>query len=568
MSPIAPDNAPPGSTFSARIDAWVARDPDAVALIDEDAPITVSALRDCAARLADALVQAGMRPGDRVAIWLPNGLEWIAGFLACARIGALVLAVNTRFRARELADVLNRGRADWLVYWPGFKDIDFDAILADVPRDIVQRLRGVVLAGPNRTPSAHGAAGVKATGIPAYALRDMMAAGGWPGSAGSPANVAGDAASVTTAGGASRWESSADEPVICFTTSGTTSLPKFVMHSQRTLLRHGDAVARAYGHGRDARILGVTPFCGVFGFAALAGSIAPGAPVVCLPVFDARRVADAVSRHRVTHAYLNNEALLRMLDAAPDNDYSSVQLFGFATFGPGLEALPARAARHGIGLAGLYGSSELIALVAVQPLDDPQRRYLPGGRLIYEKARVRARDPDSGAILPAGQSGEIEISSPSLMLGYLDDSENTAGAMTPDGYFRTGDLGYAVDERQFVFQARMGDSLRLSGFLVNPAEIEAFIASLPGIKACQVVGAESGGKTVAYAFVVLDEGAVPAPGIWRSACRQAMASFKVPAGFHVVQAFPTVESANSVKIQKNRLRDLAAELLRDESSLS
>lgn len=518
-------------TFAARLDARARKDPHGIALIDDDVPVTASVLHDRAARLAGAFERLDMKPGERVAIWLPNGADWVVAFLACARLGALTLAVNTRFRARELADVLGRGRADWLVYWPGFKDIGFDSVLAGVPADILGRLRGVFLAGAAPV-TRRGPAGV-----PVHSLRSAMEGA----RAGAPR--------------------APDAGAICFTTSGTTSLPKFVVHGEETLLRHGDAIATAYGHDSTTRILATAPFCGVFGFAALAGALAAGVPIVCNPVFDARRAADAVARHRITHAYLNNEAVLRMLDAAPDHDYSSVRLFGFASFAPGLDTLPQRAARHGIAMTGLYGSSELIALVAGQPTDDAPRRYLPGGRLIYPEARVRVRDPATGAILPTGQSGEIEILSPSLMLGYLDDAASTAAALTADGYFRTGDLGYAIDDRQFVFQARMGDSLRLSGFLVNPAEIEAFIATLPGIRACQVVGVESEGKTVAFAFVLLESGVQADPPGWQAACRQAMAAFKVPAAFQVLEAFPTVESANSVKIQKNRLRELAARQL-------
>src|SRR3546814_20337287 len=86
------------------------------------------------------------------------------------------------------------------------------------------------------------------------------------------------------------------------------------------------------------------------------------------------------------------------------------------------------------------------------------------------------------------------------MRGYLDNPEATRAALTADGYFKTGDLGYTLGPRQFVFQARLGDSLRLAGFLVNPAEIEHLVESLPGVRACQVVGAERQGKTVPYAF--------------------------------------------------------------------
>ncbi|MCZ8396094.1 AMP-binding protein [Achromobacter ruhlandii] len=353
--------------------------------------------------------------------------------------------------------------------------------------------------------------------------------------------------------------------MLCFTTSGTTSQPKFVLHDQRTLLRHGAAVARAFGYDDHSRVLASAPFCGAFGFATLAGGLAYGAPVVCAPVFDAAESAAAIQRHRVTHTYANNEALVAMMRAGAPGAFASARLFGFASFTPALDHMLDLAREAGVPLTGLYGSSELIALVAGQPRDpaegDVAARHQPGGTLIYPEARVRARDPASGQVLPHGESGELEILSPSLMRGYLDNPEATARACTDDGYFKTGDLGYTLNPRQFVFQTRMGDSLRLSGFLVNPVEIEQMVESLPGVRACQVVGAIRDGKTVPYAFVLLRDGAsADAPG-WTAACRQAMAGFKVPAGFTVLDAFPSVESANSVKIQKHRLREMADALL-------
>ena len=123
------------------------------------------------------------------------------------------------------------------------------------------------------------------------------------------------------------------------------------------------------------------------------------------------------------------------------------------------------------------------------------------------------------------------------MLGYLDNPEATARAFTDDGYFKTGDLGYALSEQQFVFQARMGDSLRLAGFLVNPAEIEQVVESLPGVRACQVVGATRADKTVPYAFVLLQPGARADAAGWTAACKAVMAGFKVPAGFTALDAF-------------------------------
>ncbi|GAB1577850.1 AMP-binding protein [Bordetella petrii] len=525
----------PAAAFTARLESLARRNPGAVALIDRDRPLSLAALRDASRTLAAGLAEAGVGPGSRVALWLPNCAQWVVSFLACAHLGALVLAVNTRFRAAEVADILGRGRADWLVYWPGFKGIDFPAILADVPAQALAGLRGVIaLDAAGQAPPPHG--------LP---LLDFD-------------SLARSAAPVPAPAGR-------DDGVLCFTTSGTTSLPKFVLHDQRTLLRHGDAIAHAYGYDDATRVLAAAPFCGAFGFAMLAGALARGVPVVCEPVYDAGRAIDAIRRHRVTHAYANNEALAQWFQDGRPGDFDTLRLCGFASFAPALDNLLDLAAAHGVPLTGLYGSSELVALVAAQPLDasqgDVSVRYLAGGRLIYPGARVRARDPQSGEVLPHGQSGELEIQAPSLMRGYLDNPAATAAALVDDGYFKTGDLGYTLSERQFVFQARMGDSLRLAGFLVNPAEIERLVETLPGVRACQVVGATHQGKTVPYAFVLLRDGARPDPDGWRAACRRALAGFKVPVGFQALDAFPSVESANSVKIQKHRLRDMADALL-------
>ena len=147
------------------------------------------------------------------------------------------------------------------------------------------------------------------------------------------------------------------------------------------------------------------------------------------------------------------------------------------------------------------------------------------------------------------------------MTGYLDDRQATARAITADGFFRTGDLGYSVSDRQFVFQTRMGDSLRLSGFLVNPAEIEHAVEACDGIQACQVVGATHAGRIVPVAFVILRPGAIADPPGWAAYCKRIMAGFKVPVRFECIAEFPVVMSANSNKIQKTRLREIADALM-------
>jgi fatty-acyl-CoA synthase len=170
------------------------------------------------------------------------------------------------------------------------------------------------------------------------------------------------------------------------------------------------------------------------------------------------------------------------------------------------------------------------------------------------------RDPETGAILADGAHGEIEAKGPSLMAGYADDPSATAAALTDDGYLRTGDLGYTVPGG-FVFLARMGDALRLGGYLVNPIEISSHIEAHPAVAACQVVGAKTKRGERPVAFVVKRAGAAAEEVALIAHCRAGLASFKCPEAVIFLDAFPVAESANGVKIQRAKLRALAMERL-------
>jgi fatty-acyl-CoA synthase len=150
------------------------------------------------------------------------------------------------------------------------------------------------------------------------------------------------------------------------------------------------------------------------------------------------------------------------------------------------------------------------------------------------------------------------------MSEYLDNPEATAKAISSDGYFRTGDLGLILNDREFVFQGRNGDYLRLGGFLVNPIEIESFIEQIDGVKACQVVGAEFNGRLVPVAFVIPDTGSDVSETAIIEKCVASMARFKVPQCVATVETFPVVESANSNKIQRSRLQQMATEILANQ----
>lgn len=508
--------------------------PHATALIDGDRPLSYAQLIRDVDRVAALLHEKGARPGDRLGLWLPNCAAWLVTFLACARLGITVVSMNTRFRSQEVGDLLSRSEAKWLVMWPAFKGLPFGQILADVPAGRLRSLRGVMVVGEGEGAPMGGVATFGFDQRAAMEALDTVPA---------PAG---------------------DSHVLVYTTSGTTTLPKLVVHDQETLLRHGACVARHFGMGDgDALLLGA-PFCGAFGFSSALGALAAGVPMVTSSVIDPTECAEQIARHGVTHTFANNELLDRILDAAGNGSLSlqSLRIAGFASFAPSLDDFPDRAARAGITLVGLYGSSELQALVAGQPADAPaEQRTRAGGVLVADEARVRARDVATGEILPHGEVGEIEIRSPSLMRCYLNNPEATSQAIDAEGYFRTGDLGHSVSDRAFVFHARRGDFLRLSGFLVNPREIEAFIEALPGVASCQVVGAVKDGKAVPVAFVIPQPGEAVREAEVIATCAAQLARFKVPTRVGVVEAFPVVESANSNKVQRSKLGELAQALL-------
>ena len=162
----------------------------------------------------------------------------------------------------------------------------------------------------------------------------------------------------------------------------------------------------------------------------------------------------------------------------------------------------------GLLLCGCYGMSEVQALFARQPANAPaEGRRRGGGPPVSPLARVRVRDLDSGSLLGHGAAGMIELRGPSLMVGYLGNDAATREAMTDDGFIRTGDLGYLHEgDRGFEYLSRLGDVLRLGGYLVSASEIEAEVQGHPSIEGCQVVGRATEGRPVAIAFVRLRNG--------------------------------------------------------------
>ncbi|HWS73804.1 MAG TPA: AMP-binding protein, partial [Quisquiliibacterium sp.] len=234
---------------------------EAVGFFDRERAVSWRELLDESARVAAGLRAMGVRRGDRVAIWLPNLTAWIACFFACARLGAIALAVNTRFRSAELADILSRSGSRVLVTWPGFDRTDFAGVLAGCPPESLSALAGLVAyaePGDAAAPALRLPAGIA---VQRYA--DLLG----------HAPLAEDA-------------SAPDAGCAIFTTSGTTKAPKFVLHDQRTLVAHAFDVVRGFDIDEASTMLLAPPLCGVFGVANALAMIAAGRPFLMMPAWD------------------------------------------------------------------------------------------------------------------------------------------------------------------------------------------------------------------------------------------------------------------------------------------
>jgi fatty-acyl-CoA synthase len=143
------------------------------------------------------------------------------------------------------------------------------------------------------------------------------------------------------------------------------------------------------------------------------------------------------------------------------------------------------------------------------------------------------------------------------MVEYFGNPEATRDAILEGGWYRSGDLGYTCEDGRFVFLTRIGDSLRLGGFLVSPLEIEDCVQQVPGIDGCQVVAANIGTSLRPIAFVTLRPGAALDEAAVIAHVGARLARFKVPVRVFAIDAFPVTEGTNATKIQKHRLRDLA-----------
>ena len=543
-----------------------ARDaPHAPALIDGERSLTHAELLDRVRSLIGGFADLGVAPGQIVAVWLPNCLEWVETAAALAALGATALGINTKLRSHDVQGLLARADCDVLVTAPDFKGIDFRGMLRDIHAEDPEAVRLVVEAA---LPSAAAAApGASPSGRAPFATVDY--------------------AHLLDAEPRGPLTGDANSHASAFTSSGSTGVPKIIMHSQAGLIGHSTAVAHTFSYTDESTVvLAALPLCGVFGLNTLMAALAAGRHAVLQAVFDPHETVDLIERHRITHTNMADAMLAMTLDAVDDPArIASLREVGFGNFtATDVRGIITRGHDLGKRFFQTYGSSEVQALMCYPPADADNDRLSQGGGvpvspLIHVRVAPdtstdegdRSETPrDTGhdavahePLTDAPVTGEIEIRGPFVSPGRITEHGYEDTPVDEDGWFGTGDLGYMRTEEDVVYLSRMGDVLRLGGFLVAPREVEDLLITLPGVSEAQFVAAHGDRGLVPIAFVVLDPTAEDAfdEEALLTECRAVLAGFKVPKRVIPLDEFPTVRGANGDKIQRNRLREMAEEAL-------
>ena len=476
-------------------------------------------------RAAAACLANDVRPGDRVAVWAPNSLDWMVAALGAVSAGAVLVPLNTRFKGTEAADVLRRSGARLLFVTGTFLGTSY-----------VASLRRAIAEGPGL--AALGQVVVLSDDAPAdfRTWKDFLASGDRVGEA----EVRARAGAVEGS-----WPSD-----IVFT-SGTTGRSKGAVITHEQTLRAYDVWCELAGLRQGDRYLIVNPFFHTFGYkAGVIACLMRGATMIPQPVFNVDTVLANIAAERVSVLPGPPTLHQSLLDhpARASHDLSALRLVV-----TGAAVVPLRLVEQLRGELGVetvltaYGLSEASGIVTMCRRGDPlpviastSGRAIPG-----TEVRVEA---------PPGQPGEILVRGFNVMRGYYEDEAATAEAVTADGWLRTGDVGVLDASGNLRITDRLKDMFIVGGFNAYPAEIEQLLGLHPAVADVAVIGVPDPRLgEVGKAYVVRRPASVLTADDLIAWARREMANYKVPRTVEFVTELPRNASG---KVVKGELRGL------------
>ena len=480
-------------------------------------------------RAASAFLNAGLEPGERVAIWAPNSGDWIVAALGVMAAGAAIVPLNTRMKGEEAAYILNKSRAKFLVTVSGFLDIDYPALLEGL--DLPHLGEVILLEGESRGKSV-------------VAWAQFLEAGTGVG-----------AEKVLARRTAVTEEDISD---IIFT-SGTTGKPKGVPLSHGQTVIMFDIWCDHVGLREGDRYLIVNPFFHTFGYkAGWLACLLRGATILPQAIFDVPVILDRIARENIS-VLPGPPTLYQSLLADPALETADISSLRLAVTGAAV--IPVQLIediRTRLGIATVvtaYGLTEACGLVTMCYPDDPVEKIAGTSGRPVKGVEVRLVDGSDREVV-RGEPGEILVRGYTIMQGYFEDEQATAESLTDDGWLRTGDIGILDEDGYLKITDRKKDMLIIGGFNCYPAEVENIMLGHPDIAQVAVVGKpDQRMGEVPVAFVVVKEKGLTEEEMVRW-CRLNMANYKVPRAIHFVDALPLNAAG---KVKKFALRERLAD---------
>ncbi|MET7698063.1 AMP-binding protein [Streptomyces sp. NPDC005485] len=499
---------------------------DTPALIDgvDGTTLGYAQLDDFHRRVAAAFAETGVRKGDVLALHSPNTIAFPTAFFAAARAGASVTTVHPLATPEEFAKQLRDSAASWIVTV---------SPLLETARQAAELAGGVrEIFVCDSAPGHRSLIDLLATTAPEPRI---------------------DIDPVT------------DVAALPYS-SGTTGIPKGVMLTHRSIATNLAQLAPTLPMGPGDRVLAVLPFFHIYGLTALMNApLRQGATVVVLPRFDLDTFLAAIEKHRINLLFVAPPIVLALAKHPAVAQYDLSSLQNIICSAAPLDAALAAACSRRLGLPPVgqaYGMTELSPGTHVVPLDAENPPPGTVGKLVAgtEMRIVSLDDPDKH--LGVGEPGEIAIRGPQVMKGYLGRPDDTAAMIDPEGWLRTGDVGY-VDADGWLFVVdRVKELIKYKGFQVAPAELEALLLTHPGIADAAVIGVyNEDNNEVPHAYVVRQPSAKDlSEGEVMMHVAERVAPYKRVRGVTFIDAVPRAASG---KILRRELRDLRERDLRE-----
>src|SRR4051812_21814174 len=512
-----------GDTIGANLERTVERfgHCDAVVSCHQGVRLSYAEFDAAVDRVACGLMAAGIEKGDRVGMWSPNCTEWVIVQFATAKAGAILVNINPAYRTHEVEYALRQSGVSLLVSARAFKTSDYRAMVEEV----------------------HG-------GLPALRSVVYLDSPEWDALAATPVDA--DALADRTASLAF------DDPINIQYTSGTTGFPKGATLSHHNILNNGYFVAELCDFTEADRVCLPVPFYHCFGMVmGNLGAVTHGACIVIpAPGFDPAATLSAVQAERCTALYGVPTMFIAELGLDDFDSYDLTSLrTGIMAGSPCPVEVMKRVQRdmHMTEVGICYGMTETSPVSTQTRADDSlERRVSTVGRP-GPHVEVKIVDPDTGLVVPRGETGEFCTRGYSVMLGYWNEPDKTAEAIDAARWMHTGDLA-TMDENGYCnIVGRIKDMVIRGGENVYPREVEEFLYSHPDVADVQVIGVPD----VRYgeelcAWVVPRSGASLSEEAVREYCQSRLAHYKVPRYVVFVEGFPMTVTG---KVQKFKMRE-------------